>query len=371
MIWTKIFRTGIYCLLFSGLSTMLNTCSSKDKKTAVSRERTVTDALGRAVPLPDTVRNIYPLRAGALRLICYLHAAEKVSHVELNERKRSVPYLMANPFLKDLPILGVGNNVEPEILAVSTVDLVIATYMTQTEADALQKKSGKPVFVLSYGDLVDRKQDFYQGLHSLGTLLNKSARADSLVQFIENNLAEAGKRMLSSNKNQLPTAYIGGIAFNGAQGITSTRVQYPPFTYLSINSPVDQVISSKDAIGNGQKNTLLDAEQILAWNPDYIFLDAAGKNIWKEELKRPRYQVLSALQKGSVYTVLPFNWHTINYENLLCNGWFIGKTIYPEGFADVEAEKKSREILQFFYGVDIYEEVSNAYQPFQSYSNEP
>lgn len=357
-------KTLLQLWLLSVSIAMFTACNNAGKE--VARERELTDALGRIVKVPDTVRSVYPLRAGALRLICYLQAGEKVSHIELNEQKRTVPYLMANPYLKDLPILGVGNNVEPENLAVSTVDLVIATYMTRAEADALQQKSGKPVFVVAYGDLVDLKQDFYHGLKLLGAILHKTERADSLINFIESHLIDFGKRIPPTESGNRPTAYIGGIAFNGAQGIRSTRVQYPPFKYLAVNSPVDKVVSPREAIGNGQKNTLLDAEQLLRWNPDYIFLDAAGKSIWQEEIKRPRYGVLSSLKNGKMFTVLPFNWHTINYENLLCNSWFIGKTLYPENFTDVEVETKARDIVRYFYGADIYEQMKQAYQPFQS-----
>ncbi len=133
---------------------------------------------------------------------------------------------------------------------------------------------------------------------------------------------------------------------------------------------MDSVASLQDAIGAGQKNTLLDAEQVLAWDPAYIFLDAAGKDIWQQELTRPAFQALTTSRKNHVFSVLPFNWHTINYEHLLCNTWFIGKIVYPEGFADVDIEKRSAEIIQYFYSTDIFDEVKKTYDPFVSYGSE-
>ncbi len=363
-------RPGFYCcgiLLFVFSGWLLACSAGAEQKESSTKE--VTDALGRKVAVPVAISKIYPLRAGALRLICYLQSVDKVAYVELNEKKRTVPYLMAYPGLRDLTVLGVGNNVDPEHLAISDVDIVIATYMSAQEADALQHKSGKPVFVVNYGDLVDMKHDFYRGIRSLGTLLDKPERADSLVRFIEGDLDELDQRIQNRNRSN-PTAYIGGIAFNGAQGITSTRVRYPSFYYLGIESPVDSVAALQEAIGAGQKNTLLDAEQLLAWDPVYIFLDAAGRDIWQHELTRPAFQALTARREGHVFTVLPFNWHTINYENLLCNTWFIGKTLYPDAFADVSIEEKSREIIRYFYSVDIFDEVRKTYHPFVSYAGE-
>lgn len=350
-------------VVFSG---WLSGCGTgNEQKQSTVKE--VTDALGRKMTVPVTINKIYPLRAGALRLICYLQSVDKVAYIELNEKKRTVPYLMAYPELRNLPVLGVGNNVDPEHLAVSDADIVIATYMSAQEADALQHKSGKPVFVVNYGDLVDMKRDFYEGIQLLGTLLDKSERADSLVGFIEGNFDKLNQRIQNRSKDN-PTAYIGGIAFNGAQGITSTRVRYPPFYYLGVESPADRVTAVQDAIGAGQKNTLLDAEQLLTWDPAYIFLDAAGRDIWSHELARPAFGALTARRQGRVFTVLPFNWHTINYENLLCNTWFIGKTLYPDAFADVSIDEKSRETIRYFYGADIFDEVRKTYQPFVSYT---
>lgn len=357
-----------YGILLVVLAGWLVGCSTTAEQNKIP-VREVTDALGRTVTIPVTINKIYPLRAGALRLICYLEATEKVSHIELNEKKRTVPYLMAYPALRNLPVLGVGNNVDPEHLAVSDVDIVIATYMSAQEADALQHKSGKPVFVVAYGDLVDMKQDFYNALRSLGALLDRSARADNLISFIDTDISEIQQRIQHINKKS-PAVYIGGIAFNGAQGIMSTRVRYPSFHYLGITSPVDSINALQEAIGAGQKNTLLDAEQVLAWNPVYIFLDAAGKEIWQQELARPAFQALTASKKNQVFSVLPFNWHTINYEHLLCNTWFIGKTVYPELFTDVDIEKRSAAIIRYFYGADIFEEVKKTYRPFVSYGGE-
>ncbi|HMR82651.1 MAG TPA: ABC transporter substrate-binding protein [Niabella sp.] len=325
--------------------------------------RIVTDALGRKIAVAETIRKIYTLRAGALRMVCYMLSADKVSYIEQNEKNRTVGYLMANPFLKGLPVMGVGNSVDPELLAASDVDVVIATYMTAQEADQLQEKTGKAVFVVTYGDMVDMKKDFYNGLNSLGVLLKKQQRADSLISFIEENIREWQTRV-SPFLNSKTSAYIGGVAFNGAHGLASTRVHYPPFYYLGISNPADMIMEEYGAIGSGQKNTLLNIEQVLQWDPPYIFLDVAGKSIWEKELSRPVFHSLSALKEKNIYTVLPFNWHSINFENLLCNTWFIGKTIFPQGFSDVETAAKAKQVMLFFYGTDIFPQLASTYQPF-------
>lgn len=342
-------------------------CQQTNKQTAFNR--TVTDALGRQVQVADTLKTVVTMKAGALRLMCYMGLADKIGYVEQNEKKRTVPYMMANPHLKNLEILGVGNNLDPELLAASKADVIIATYITAAEADDLEKKTRKPVFVLTYGDLVERKAEFFQSLTVLGKLFYRESRADSLIQFINTHIEDCKKRT-EKFKNAAHTAYIGGIAFNGAQDITSTRVMYPPFQFLSIKNPIDSVSSSLKEIGDGQKNTKIDLEQLIHCNPDFLFLDASGQKLWAEDMKKPIFNTLKAAKNNHIYTVLPFNWHSINFENLLCNTWFIGKTVYPDAFKDVNPEAKSREIYQFFLGKDVYNDLDTLYNPFKPYKTQ-
>lgn len=356
----------IYFLAITSIL-IFGSCAPSPSKSDV-KKREVTDAFGRKVMVSDTIRNVITMKAGALRMICYMGVQNKVRYIEKNDVTRKVPYMMANPQLRDLEVLGVGNNFDSESLAMSTADVVIATYMTAAEADALQAKINKPVFLLQYGDMGTNIDKFYKSLHALGTLFYKSERADSLIEFIKETQNDLKKR--SSQNIRKTSAYIGGIAFNGAQGITSTRAQYPPFLFLDVHNDVDDIKGSLESIGDGQKNMLIDPEQILLWNPEYLFLDVAGSEIWSTEINGPIYSQLECLKNNQAFSVLPFNWHSINYENLLCNAWFIGKTMDPKSFADIDVETESRKIYRLFLGRDVYDDMKDLYQPFQLIRNE-
>lgn len=357
-----VLRAGLalYALL---MFLLVPGCNPEKKRHLDQSTVTITDAEGRIVQKPAGDIKVITMRAGAVRLMAYMGLTANIAYIEKNDLTRVVPYMMAHPELKQLPIIGVGNNYDPEVVAASQADMIISTYISKEEADQLSDKVGKPVFCLKYGDLVHFKDDFYNSLKSLGMLFNKAERADSLIQYIELNLSDISGRV--QIRQPVPKVYAGGIAFNGVQGIASTRAQYPPFYYLKLHAPADSIPNSLESIGLGQKNMMVDLEQILLWDPDYIFLDASGKEQWKEEIKKPLIQKLTAFEKGHIYTLLPFNWHTINYENLLCNNWFIGKLLFPEAFHDVNVDQKCREIFQYFYGKDIYDEVKDRYHPFQ------
>ena len=147
-----LFLALIISILFVG-------CTQTEKK--VEEKITVTDMLGRNVEVPKDVNRIVCIGPGALRLIVYLDATDKVVGVEDAEKKWSLygrPYRIAHPELADLPTIGQGgpNPVpHPEEIIKVNPDVIFATYVDAQQADNLQQKTGVPVIVLSlsYGQL--------------------------------------------------------------------------------------------------------------------------------------------------------------------------------------------------------------------------
>jgi iron complex transport system substrate-binding protein len=329
------------------------------------KTRVVTDAYGRSIVVPDSIRSVIGLGSGALRLMCYMDLADKTGYIEGNEKRRKIPYIMANPDLRNLEVIGAGNNYDTELLAASNADLLVTTFKTASEADRLQKLTQKPVFALKYGNLGDGISDFFNSLSLMGKAFGKEERADSLISYISETKAECESRVSAVYDTGI-SAYIGGVAFSGSHGITSTLNDYPPFRINSVNNAAAEVLNVAGMSGIRNNNTMVGAEQLIEWNPDFIFLDGAGTAVWKNDLSKPVFRnTMKAFGEGRIFTVLPYNWYSINYENVLCNTWFAGKIIYPPAFEDVNIETKCREIYKFFLGNDIFDEMNELYSPFR------
>ncbi len=332
--------------------------------------RRVTDGAGRVVTIPDTVRSVIALRSGMMRLLSYMEVTHLVTHVEGNEQRRNVPYLFANPHLKELPVIGAGNHYDTELLAAAAPDLVVATYMAPREADRLQRLIQRPVLLLNYGDMGDGREQLYETLTLLGTIFHREERAERLTVFMEESIASICRRAATDGEEQR-AAYIGGVAYNGAHGLTSTEPAYPPFVWLGIAN----VAEGLSLRGGGETRPgevlFIDPEQIMEWDPATIFLDAAGRSIWERELERQSaYGLLKACREKQLYIVLPYNWNSINYENLFCNAWYIGSLMMPSAFGEAEYEERCREVFLTFYGRDLYDQVADYYQPFRRYDME-
>ncbi|MCU0459032.1 MAG: ABC transporter substrate-binding protein [Bacteroidales bacterium] len=327
----------------------------------------MTDSAGRKVTIPDTVRSVIALKSGTMRLLSYMKVTHLVSHIEGSEQKRNVLYLFANPHIRELPVIGAGNNYDTELLTIAAPDLILATFMSPREADRLQRLTRRPVMLLEYADLGKRREKLYETLTLLGDVFHRNERADTLIGYIEASIAD-GSRRSEQNPGVSRSAYVGGVAYNGAHGINSTEPDYPPFEILKIRNPASGLGLRGGSDSPGHEVVFIDPEQLIEWDPDILFLDTAGRQIWEKELEAPSiYSRLMAVRSGQTYTVLPYNWNTTNYENLLCNMWYIGSILMPEAFGDINVEEKCREVFTQFYGTDIYDQAIGYYRPFTRY----
>ena len=71
----------------------------------------ITDLSGRSVEVPEKVERIIAIGPGALRLVVYLNATDKVVGVEDSETlwdPTGRPYRMAHPELAEKPVIGKG-----------------------------------------------------------------------------------------------------------------------------------------------------------------------------------------------------------------------------------------------------------------------
>jgi iron complex transport system substrate-binding protein len=320
---------------------------------------TVTDMGGRKVLVPAPTKRIIAIGPGALRLICYLDAKERVVAIENFEKVRAQgrPYWIASPQLKDLPLIGPGGpqhiDKEPDLEAVLKVkpDVIFATYMKPPTADALQKKIGIPVVILTYGRFPDFDEKLYESLRIAGKILGKADRAEAVVTFIEDAKKDLQKRTKGIDPASRPTVYIGGVGFRGLQGIESTDPTYLPLEWARANNLA--------AAESKESHLFIDREKLLMWNPDVIFVDAGGYDLIKQDFEKKSefYRSLKAFQNGRVYVLLPYIYYVANIGTAIADAYGAGKILYPERFQDIDPARKADEIYTFLVGAPVYKNM--------------
>ena len=95
--------------------------------------------------------------------------------------------------------------------------------------------------------------------------------------------------------------------------------------------------------------------------PDKVILDAAGlgllKNQYSDDNNAEIINAIKAFKDDEVYVQLPYNGYYTNLELAYCDAYFIASVCYPDLFKDINVENKYREIIKFFLGVDVYDDV--------------
>ncbi|MCB2148451.1 MAG: iron ABC transporter substrate-binding protein [Deltaproteobacteria bacterium] len=326
---------------------------------------TVTDMAGRTVHVPAEPKRIICIGPGALRLIVYLDAQDKVAGVESMEKRFSAgrPYWIAQPGLHTLPDIGPGGsaaiNKKPDMEAVLRIapDLIFVTYMDAPLADDVSETLGIPVVVLSYGELAVFDRTVYDSLELAGEILGRRERAAAVIEYIEGVRSDLDRRTAGVSDEAKPGVFVGGIGHRGTHGIESTQRQYIP---LDWNHAVNLAHRVEAGIGS---HVFIDKEVLLGLDPDVIFIDGGGLALVAEDFRRKPdfYQALKAFKSRRVYTLLPFNFYTTNIATAMVDAYTIGKILYPSRFADVELARQADAIYVFMVGRPVYEQMRVEY----------
>ena len=329
-------------------------------------EQKITDSWGRELTLPDRVERIICSGPGSLRLATYLGAQDRVvgvDDIEVRENRFDArPYAMAAPAYRTKPVFGGfrGQDDPEKILGLPSLPQVIfKTYGTMGHDPVeLQAKTGIPVVILDYGDLGRHRDQFYAALRTMGKALDLRDRAEAVIAFFDGEIEKLAGR--TKGIADPKTCFVGGIAFKGPHGYASTEPFYPPFTLINADN-----IASQGLPGDSQiRHSIFSKETLLTSDPQVLFLDLSTLQMGDDQgglhdLKTdPVFKALTAVEKGEVFALLPYNWYTGNFGSILADAWYIGKVLYPDRFRDIDPAARADDIYRFLLGAPVFDEMN-------------
>lgn len=229
------------------------------------------------------------------------------------------------PKIATEPIVSNGGpswDVNSETLSSLSYDVVFV--VNKISAENLTKK-GFPVVALYWDSPVSIKRT----MTLLGSIMGKEERAREYNQYYDDTLKSVTKRV--SNVKVKPKAL------------------YMNYTNLSLpmTSTATWMIENAGGINvaKGQKDhAALNIEQLLTWNPDYLF-------VWnKKEIdllyKDQRFASINAVKNKKVF-VMPMGAHVWSHytpEQPLAVMW-AAEIFFPDAFKDISIRK---EVLDFY-----------------------
>ena len=359
---------AVFILTFTACgsnSAASGSASAASSSAAVTK--TVVDAYGRSVKVPNDAKTAATVGSGA-RFVVYACAQDKLIAVTEMETAPAMnrPYAIAyKDLFVNLPSTSNGNhlletNVNEEQLMDLNPDVIISSRSAE-ECDALQKDTGIPVIGITYQNQLFT-DNVYNSITCVGEALGTEDHANEVVAKLKEWDADLKARTADIADADKPSVYVGAVNYKGAKSFTGTYANYAPLVELNAKNVADET---------GQKAAVdVDLEQIGNWDPDYMFLNAGNMDLMKADYANNQafFDGLKAFQQGNLYTQPFFNFNGTNIDTGICDTYFIGATIYPDKFADVDLKAKYSEIYTTLLGVDFYRAMQQSGMDFKSIS---
>ena len=333
---------------------MLTACDTATAETAIET-RIITDVWGREVEIPVNIETIITLGPGATRIATYLNATDMIIGAETQTANFNI-LMDFSPIVYDkfklLPIVGRGggsgeNNAYPEEIIAISPDVILAAF-TPEAAEELQSQVNIPVVAVRYISTGLANETFFNAVTVFGEVIGRSDRATEILEFIEEMREDLNIRTINIPDDEKLTVYPGAVTFAGQRGFGGTHSQFGPLTVINALNVADTYL--QDGFYE------VDFEQIVAWDPDVIFLDPGNIHLVNAEFdSNPGFfNSLSAIENGRVYTMPAFNFSATNVTYGFINAYFAGTILFPYEFRDIKINQKAQEILIFFLGQDTF-----------------
>ncbi|WP_413709853.1 iron ABC transporter substrate-binding protein [Rhizobium sp. Rhizsp82] len=311
---------------------------------AETQARTITDAAGRKVEIPDTVTRV--LAAGPpASVLVYVLAPDKLTGWVRQPGDAEKQFLM--PSVRDLPtfgqLTGKSGTANMEAVLAAKPDIIIdvgtvnPTYASL--ADKVQAQTGIP-YVLIDGSFARSAET----LREAGDILGAGDRAEKLATYAAAKISDLNAKLASIPESDRPRVYYG----RGPEGLETGLSG-------SINLEILGAAGATNVAAAAGKGglTQVSLEQILSWKPDTI-LAASGK--FAASVKSdPLWKDLDAVKNNRVFVTpsLPFGWFDSppGINRLIGISW-LEHLFYPKQFTgDLKADV--REFFTLFYQVDL------------------
>ena len=348
------------------LAFALAACGGQSGSSSAAK-KTVTDAYGRSVELPQEVKTAATVGSGA-RFVVYAGGQDKLIAVTEMETDPQLnrPYAIAyKDLFAKLPATSNGNhlletNVNTEQLVSLAPDVIISS-RSKEECDQLQETTKIPVIGITYQNQLF-SDNVYNSISCVGEALGTQEHANEVIAKMKEWEKDLTGRTANIADADKPTVYVGAVNYKGAKSWGGTYAHYAPTDVLKAKNVADET---------GQDGALdVDIEQIGQWNPDYMFLNAGNLDMLKTDYASNKefFDSLKAFQQDHLFTQPFFNFNGTNVDTGICDTYFIGATIYPDQFKDVDLDAKYKEIYETMLGgFDFYSVMQQNQMGFKKF----
>ncbi|EPY7323670.1 ABC transporter substrate-binding protein [Klebsiella quasipneumoniae] len=321
-------------------------------------DRTVTDQLGRQVTLPDHVTRVVVLQHQTLNLLVQLHAAEDIVGVLSSWKKQLGPqFARFMPEIGQLATPGDLTQVNIEsLLALRPQVVFVANYAPPAMIAQIQQ-AGIPVVAISLRQdaagekskmnptMADEEQAYnaglVEGIRLIGEVVERQPEAEALIHYTFEARKQANAPVADIPQNQRVRVYMANPDLN----------TYGAGKYTGLMMAHAGALNVAAASVTGARQVSL--EQVLAWNPQVIFVQDRYPQVVKQIENDPQWQAIDAVKYHRVWLMPEYAkaWGYPMPEALALGELWMAKKLYPSRYQNIDVDSKARDYYQRFYHV--------------------
>lgn len=350
-------------LLLAGCSDAGTTSNGTTEPTTtaaqVAETRTVTDHSGAEVTIPAEINGVAFEQIPLLSTYVAYFDGEAPNVVATSERLIN---MMDETILADIApeALEVDTSfdkqgtINAETLLDIGPDLVFNNAHNQDNRSAMEAVG---LDVVGFDTLGTPTDTYVKWLRLLEDVYGEPGKMDDKIAYGGELIDDAEARVAAVPEDEKRTALVvmqtnqGMLAVAGGQDGWFTDGWAESMNFINATADSEQGRISANA------------EQLLAWDPDVIFVTGKGHSsmtaaeILNNEIEGIDLSGLSAVQNGEVYSTElgMWNWFTPNPAAPVVANW-LGSRLYPEQFEDVDLVQMTQDYYAQMYGHEVDED---------------
>jgi iron complex transport system substrate-binding protein len=332
-------------LIFAGL--VLAACGPGDMAgppEAAQGGIAIEDALGRTIEFAELPQRIVVAGKSSLTIVDTLflfpEAAERVAGLVVGRQKPGDFLQFVDPAFDEKAVLEVDSG--PEQIAPLEPDAVILrSFMAEKLGKSLEQIDIPVVYV----DL-ETPEQYFRDLATLGKLLGSEDRAAEIQSFYQARLDRLDVALQDLGEDQKPRVLVVQYSEQGGE----VALNVPSASWLqTIEAELAGGIPVWKEAAQGGGWTIVNFEQIAAWDPEVILLISYGADpaqIVEDLRSDARWQALRAVQGGRLHAFPGdiFSWDQPDPRWILGVTWMASR-MHPERLPDLSL---MGEVDQFF-----------------------
>ncbi len=322
-------KLTVIALIFALIMSVF-TCS------AFAEGFTVVDQAGREVTFDAPAEKVVSCYYISTAAVIALGEEDSLVGIEKKAEER-VLYQLAAPEIISLPAVGSGKGVNIEEIAALSPDVVILPIKLKDDAAALEELGINVILVNP-----ESEAQYEECVRLIGKVLGADEAAENLLARTSDMTATV---TAATEGLETPSVYMAA----GSDFFTT----YPAGIYQhDLITIAGGYNVASEMEGNGK--VTVDAEQLIIWNPDYIFIVADAEYTVEDIMANEQLADITAVKNGNVF-VFPSDIEAWDYPTPSAHlgQAYLASVLHPEAISYDDFSAMAVGFYAEVFGIDV------------------